>query len=140
MTHVCRVFLFSNQSFAYVGTEITWVGEGVDEYGHVKDDPENIVVRVDPRYFRPTEVELLLVSLMVADLLLYPYGTGCNRLSWSCTGLSVAAEMKTCCAVASIDVVGSLAGAYPSRRSCGGFCLNAFMSVCRVVALAFSEP
>ena len=49
------------QSFKYVGTELTWVGEGVDEYGHVKGDPENIVVKVDPRYFRPTEVELLLV-------------------------------------------------------------------------------
>lgn len=53
--------LLSLQSFAYVGTEITWVGEGVDEYGHVKGEPENVVVRVDPRYFRPTEVELLLV-------------------------------------------------------------------------------
>ena len=42
--------------------EITWAGEGVEEYGHIKDDPENIVVKVDPRYFRPTEVELLLVS------------------------------------------------------------------------------
>lgn len=50
------------QAFAYVGTEIEWVGEGVDEYGHVKGEPENILVRVDPRYFRPTEVELLLVS------------------------------------------------------------------------------
>lgn len=50
------------QSFKYVGTEITWVGEGVDEFGHVKDEPDNILVRVDPRYFRPTEVELLLVS------------------------------------------------------------------------------
>lgn len=49
------------QSFKYVGVEITWVGAGVEEYGHVKDDPENVVVRVDPRYFRPTEVELLLV-------------------------------------------------------------------------------
>ncbi|CAN0588243.1 unnamed protein product, partial [Laminaria digitata] len=40
--------------------EVTWVGEGVEEYGHIKDDPENVVVKVDPRYFRPTEVELLL--------------------------------------------------------------------------------
>lgn len=50
-----------SQAFAYVGTEITWVGEGVEEYGHVKGDAENVLVRVDPRYFRPTEVELLLV-------------------------------------------------------------------------------
>ncbi|CAN0343122.1 unnamed protein product, partial [Laminaria digitata] len=51
------------QSFKYVGTEITWVGEGVEEFGHVKDEPDNILVRVDPRYFRPTEVELLLVNI-----------------------------------------------------------------------------
>ena len=38
------------------------MGEGVEEYGHVKGDPENVLVKVDPRYFRPTEVELLLVS------------------------------------------------------------------------------
>lgn len=50
------------QAFKYVGTDVTWVGEGVDEYGHVKGDPDNVVVRVDPRYFRPTEVDLLLVS------------------------------------------------------------------------------
>ena len=45
-----------------MGTEITWVGEGVEECGHVKGEPENVLVRVDPRFFRPTEVELLLVS------------------------------------------------------------------------------
>lgn len=38
------------------------MGEGVEEYGHAKGEPENVLVRVDPRYFRPTEVELLLVS------------------------------------------------------------------------------
>lgn len=59
-THTCPPLCY--QSFKYVGTDITWVGEGVDEYGHVKGDPENVLVRVDPRYFRPTEVELLLVS------------------------------------------------------------------------------
>lgn len=53
---------FTPQAFKFVGTEVTWVGEGVEEYGHVKGDPENVVVRVDPRYFRPTEVDLLLVS------------------------------------------------------------------------------
>lgn len=60
----CLLGVFTwTQSFKYVGTEITWVGEGVEEYGHTKDDPDNVVVRVDPRYFRPTEVELLLVSV-----------------------------------------------------------------------------
>jgi GDPmannose 4,6-dehydratase len=37
---------------------ITWHGEGVDEVG--VDDNGNVIVRVDARYFRPTEVETLL--------------------------------------------------------------------------------
>ena len=36
---------------------IKWRGEGVDEVGSVEDRQ---VVMVDPRYFRPTEVETLL--------------------------------------------------------------------------------
>ena len=65
-----RVYL---QAFKYVGTEIAWVGEGVDEYGHVKGDTDNVVVRVDPRYFRPTEVELLLVSTVVLSCTIIYY-------------------------------------------------------------------
>jgi len=37
---------------------IRWEGEGVDEKGY--DDKGNCIVAVDPRYFRPTEVETLL--------------------------------------------------------------------------------
>lgn len=65
----CDSSLFM-QSFRYVGIEITWVGEGVEEIGHAKGDPENVLVRVDPRYFRPTEVDLLLVSYRFGPLLL----------------------------------------------------------------------
>jgi GDPmannose 4,6-dehydratase len=36
---------------------ITWQGEGVDEVGYAKGKP---IIRIDPRYFRPTEVETLL--------------------------------------------------------------------------------
>lgn len=57
-----------------MGTDITWVGEGVEEYGHVKGDPENVLVRVDPRYFRPTEVELLLVRVEPVRILLVETG------------------------------------------------------------------
>ena len=39
--------------------QIEWQGEGVDEVG-VDSASGNIVVAVDPRYFRPTEVETLL--------------------------------------------------------------------------------
>ena len=38
---------------------ITWEGEGIQETGRRKDTGE-VVVRIDPRYFRPAEVETLL--------------------------------------------------------------------------------
>ena len=38
---------------------IVWSGEGIDEVGR-REDTGEIVVRVDPRYFRPTEVSTLL--------------------------------------------------------------------------------
>ena len=41
-----------------LGLEITWEGSGVEERG--LDSTGKCVVRVDPRYFRPTEVETLL--------------------------------------------------------------------------------
>ena len=41
-----------------IGLPIIWKGEGVDEKGY--DDKGRCIVAVDPRYFRPTEVETLL--------------------------------------------------------------------------------
>jgi GDPmannose 4,6-dehydratase len=41
-----------------LGIDVTWRGEGVDEKGY--DEKGNCIVAVDPRYFRPTEVETLL--------------------------------------------------------------------------------
>ena len=41
-----------------VGIKLSWSGEGVDEIG--VDALGRTIVRVDPRYFRPTEVETLL--------------------------------------------------------------------------------
>ena len=41
-----------------LGIRITWSGEGVNEKG--SDQYGNVIVKVDPRYFRPTEVETLL--------------------------------------------------------------------------------
>ncbi|HLO38731.1 MAG TPA: GDP-mannose 4,6-dehydratase [Lacibacter sp.] len=59
---------FVRMAFAEVGIEIEFKGEGVDEKGIVKtcSNPAyqltvgTEVVAVDPRYFRPTEVELLI--------------------------------------------------------------------------------
>ena len=41
-----------------IGFQMTWRGNGVNETG--VDQDGNIIVKVDPRYFRPTEVETLL--------------------------------------------------------------------------------
>jgi GDPmannose 4,6-dehydratase len=41
-----------------LGIKINWDGHGVGEAG--TDESGNVIVRVDPRYFRPTEVETLL--------------------------------------------------------------------------------
>jgi GDPmannose 4,6-dehydratase len=50
---------FVELSFAAVGRSIHWQGTGVDECGIDSVSGETLV-SIDPRYFRPTEVELLL--------------------------------------------------------------------------------
>jgi GDPmannose 4,6-dehydratase len=50
---------FVAKAFEEVGIELTWSGEGVDEKGACSKTGR-VYVEVDPRYFRPTEVELLL--------------------------------------------------------------------------------
>ena len=49
---------FVNAAAAEVGMTIDWRGEGVDEKGY--DQHGKCIVAVDPRYFRPAEVETLL--------------------------------------------------------------------------------
>jgi len=52
---------FVNAAAKELGIEIRWEGEGVEEKGYLKNNMENRpIVEVDPRYFRPTEVETLL--------------------------------------------------------------------------------
>jgi GDPmannose 4,6-dehydratase len=55
-THSVREFV--EKAFKTVGRTVTWSGKGVDEVG--KDQDGKIIVRIDPKYFRPTEVDLLL--------------------------------------------------------------------------------
>ena len=50
---------FVNRAAEALGIELGWRGAGVDEHAIDKDTGKTIV-RVDPRYFRPTEVETLL--------------------------------------------------------------------------------
>ena len=56
-THTVREFV--ELAFAEVGIAIEWRGSGGDEQG-VETSSGRILVRVDPRYFRPTEVDILL--------------------------------------------------------------------------------
>jgi GDPmannose 4,6-dehydratase len=48
---------FVNAAGAELGMQFRWRGEGVNEVGYLAD---KAVIKVDPRYFRPTEVETLL--------------------------------------------------------------------------------
>jgi GDPmannose 4,6-dehydratase len=59
-THTVREFI--EKAFACVGTTIKWTGPTgtVDEIGVDADDESHVLVKIDPRYFRPTEVDLLL--------------------------------------------------------------------------------
>jgi len=50
---------FVELAFAEVGRKIEWKGAGVDEVG-VDSSTGDVCVKVDPRYFRPTEVDQLL--------------------------------------------------------------------------------
>ena len=49
---------FANAAANELGIEVAWNGTGVDETG--TDQHGKVIVRVDPRYFRPTEVDTLL--------------------------------------------------------------------------------
>ncbi|MEM6490808.1 MAG: GDP-mannose 4,6-dehydratase, partial [Pseudomonadota bacterium] len=46
-------------AFAETGVTIAWRGDGVEETG-LDAESGRVLVKVDPRYFRPTEVDLLL--------------------------------------------------------------------------------
>ncbi|MBI1265531.1 MAG: GDP-mannose 4,6-dehydratase [Alphaproteobacteria bacterium] len=56
-THTVREFV--ERAFAEVGRTIEWSGEGVDEKGRDAATGD-VLVQIDPRYFRPTEVDLLI--------------------------------------------------------------------------------
>jgi GDPmannose 4,6-dehydratase len=55
--HIVREFI--EKSFAWFDTSIEWRGEGVEEVG-IERKTGKTVVRIEPKYFRPAEVEQLL--------------------------------------------------------------------------------
>ena len=71
---------FVRMSFAEVGIELDFKGDGIDEKGYIQacNNPEyqleigKEVVAVDPKYFRPTEVDLLIGDASKAK----------NKLGW----------------------------------------------------------
>lgn len=65
---------FVERAFAAVGRKIAWEGEGVEEIGRDAQSGECLVA-IDPAYFRPTEVELLLGDPSKAR----------QRLGWACS-------------------------------------------------------
>lgn len=56
-THTIREFI--EETFNVLGDEIIWKGAGLEEKGILKSTGKE-VVSIDPRHFRPTEVELLI--------------------------------------------------------------------------------
>ncbi len=50
---------FASLAFARVGIKLRWEGEGLDEKG-IDEATGRVLVEVDPRFFRPAEVEELL--------------------------------------------------------------------------------
>ena len=70
---------FVNAAAKELGMSITWKGEGVEEKGYLPSpdgrgaEGERCIVAVDPRYFRPTEVETLLGDASKAR----------NKLGWT---------------------------------------------------------
>src|SRR5947209_2371935 len=68
-THSVREFV--EKAFAVVGTTIKWEGDGEKTVG--RDSSTGIIrIRIDPVYFRPTEVDLLLGNPTKAQ----------NKLNW----------------------------------------------------------
>ena len=71
-THTVRSFV--DKAFAAVDVQIDWQGDGVNEKG-LNRDTGAVIVEVDPRYFRPTEVDLLIGDPTKAR----------EKLDWSAT-------------------------------------------------------
>jgi len=65
-THSVKEFV--EKAFAVVDIHITWKGEGINEIGYNQHGEE--LVKIDPRYFRPTEVEFLLSDPTKANTIL----------------------------------------------------------------------
>ena len=59
--HKTKVRDFLSMAFKYAGIDVDFTGSGVNEVGTCRKSGK-VVVRIDPEYFRPTEVDLLIGS------------------------------------------------------------------------------
>jgi len=57
---------FVELSFKEVGIDIIWKGKGVEEKG-INKATGDIIIEIDPKYFRPTEVDLLIGNASKAE-------------------------------------------------------------------------
>jgi GDPmannose 4,6-dehydratase len=77
-SHTVKEFI--ETAFAYVGIDLAWEGQGIHEQGIVKNIYQksllknvgigDIIIKIDPRYFRPTEVDHLQADISKAKELL----------------------------------------------------------------------
>lgn len=67
---------FVEAAFSHIGTGLEWQGTGTDEIGRCAETGR-VLVRIDPRYFRPTEVDYLLGDPAKAE----------KELGWKATTL-----------------------------------------------------
>ena len=71
-THTVREFV--EKAFNHINIKIKWIGMGVDEIGVDSNDTNRVLVAIDPEYFRPTEVDLLIGDPTKAN----------KELGWKC--------------------------------------------------------
>ena len=62
--HSVREFI--EESFKYFGESIEWSGKGINEKGILKSNGK-VVIKINKKYFRPTEVETLLGDASLAE-------------------------------------------------------------------------
>jgi len=71
---------FVELSFAVIGVKIAWKGNGIEEQG-IDEKTGKVLVEIDPRYFRPTETDLLLGDPTKAHKILgWQHTTSFNQL------------------------------------------------------------
>lgn len=93
-THPVREFV--EKAFAHVGIIIKWLGERgtVEEVGVDAADESRVIVKIDPKYFRPTEVDILIGNPAKAE----------RQLGWKPTTLfSALVEEMVAADVALVD-------------------------------------